>query len=345
MNQDELFMKRAIQIARCGEAGVAPNPMVGAVIVYDGKVIGEGYHRRYGCPHAEVNAINSVHKSELLKESTIYVTLEPCSHWGKTPPCCDLIIDKGFKRVVVGMQDPNQKVNGHGIERIRQAGIEVKVGVLKEDCEALNRSFLTFHRMKRPFITLKWAQTSDGVIGIKRKEQNVELSNAQVLKISTPMNQLLVHRLRTRAQAIMVGTETALNDDPELTARLWNGPSPLRITIDRHGRLGKDLKILTSGPETVVYKNQILGEIIYDLHRRGIQHLIVEGGKKLLESFINEGLWDEARVECASLDVQEQVDCNECRITYAPILKSAKIISETMIDGHKVLILLNSRPQ
>ena len=162
MNQDEIFMKRAIQIARCGEAGAAPNPMVGAVIVYDGKIIGEGYHRKYGGPHAEVNAINSVQDSQLLRKSTIYVTLEPCSHWGKTPPCCDLIIDKGFERVVVGMQDPNQNVNGQGIERIRHAGIEVKVGVLKDECEALNNSFLAFHRMKRPFITLKWAQTADG---------------------------------------------------------------------------------------------------------------------------------------------------------------------------------------
>ena len=177
MNQDELFMKRAIQIARCGEAGTAPNPMVGAVIVCNGRIIGEGYHRKYGGPHAKVNAINSVQDSKLFKESTIYVTLEPCSHWGKTPPCCDLIIDKGFKRVVVGMQDPNQKVNGQGIERIRQAGIQVEVGVLQDECEALNSSFLTFHRRKRPFITLKWAQTSDGIIGIRKTVPTAEKSN------------------------------------------------------------------------------------------------------------------------------------------------------------------------
>ena len=345
MNQDELFMKRAIQIARCGEAGAAPNPMVGAVIVYKGKIIGEGYHCKYGDPHAEVNAIHSVQDSELLKESTIYVTLEPCSHWGKTPPCCDLIIDKRFKRVVVGMQDPNQKVNGQGIERIRHAGIEVEVGVLKDECEALNSSFLTFHRRKRPFITLKWAQTSDGVIGIKEKDSGMSNSNPQPLRISTPMNRMLVHRLRTRTQAIMVGTETALNDNPELTARLWEGPSPLRITIDRHGRLGKDLKMLTSEPETIVYKNQILGEIMYDLHRRGIQHLMVEGGRKLLESFINEGLWDEARVEYGSTEAHIRTGSDDCRITYAPVLRTSKIIGETIIDGHKVLILLNSQPQ
>ena len=345
MNQDELFMKRAIQIARCGEAGAAPNPMVGAVIVYDGKIIGEGYHRMYGGPHAEVNAINSVRDSQLFRKSTIYVTLEPCSHWGKTPPCCDLIIDKGFERVVVGMQDPNQNVNGQGIERIRHAGIEVTVGVLKDECEALNNSFLTFHRMKRPFITLKWAQSSDGIIGIKKTVHDVGQTNTQVLRISTLMNQMLVHRLRTRVQAIMIGTETALDDNPELTARLWDGPSPLRITIDRHGRLGKDLRMLTSGPETIVYKNQILGEIMYDLHRRGIQHLMVEGGKKLLESFINEGLWDEARVEYGTAEALSQTGSDDSRITYAPILKSAKIVREMMIDGHKVLILLNSQPQ
>lgn len=345
MNQDELFMKRAIQIARCGEAGTAPNPMVGAVIVYQGRIIGEGYHRKYGGPHAEVNAINSVQDSKLLKDSTIYVTLEPCSHWGKTPPCCDLIIDQGFRRVVVGMQDPNQKVNGQGIERIRQAGIQVKVGVLQDECEALNSSFLTFHRRKRPFITLKWAQTSDGIIGVKSNIHDAENQNPQTLRISTQMNRMLVHRLRTRVQAIMVGTETALNDNPELTARLWDGPSPLRITIDRHGRLGKDLKMLTSEPETIVYKNQILGEIMYDLHRRGIQHLMVEGGRKLLESFINEGLWDEARVEYGNMEAPDQASLDACRITYAPILRTAKISSETMIDGHKVLILLNSQPQ
>ena len=345
MNQDELFMKRAIQIARCGEAGAAPNPMVGAVIVYDGKIIGEGYHRMYGGPHAEVNAINSVRDSQLFRKSTIYVTLEPCSHWGKTPPCCDLIIDKGFERVVVGMQDPNQNVNGQGIERIRHAGIEVTVGVLKDECEALNNSFLTFHRMKRPFITLKWAQSSDGIIGIKKTVHDVGQTNTQVLRISTLMNQMLVHRLRTRVQAIMIGTETALDDNPELTARLWDGPSPIRITIDRHGRLGKDLRMLTSGPETIVYKNQILGEIMYDLHRRGIQHLMVEGGKKLLESFINEGLWDEARVEYGTAEALSQTGSDDSRITYAPILKSAKIVREMMIDGHKVLILLNSQPQ
>lgn len=345
MNQDEIFMKRAIQIARCGEAGAAPNPMVGAVIVYDGKIIGEGYHRKYGGPHAEVNAINSVQDSQLLSKSTIYVTLEPCSHWGKTPPCCDLIIDKGFERVVVGMQDPNQNVNGQGIERIRHAGIEVKVGVLKDECEALNNSFIAFHRMKRPFITLKWAQSSDGIIGIRKTVCDVGQTNTQVLRISTLMNQMLVHRLRTRVQAIMIGTETALDDNPELTARLWDGPSPIRITIDRHGRFGKDLRMLTSGPETIVYKNQILGEIMYDLHRRGIQHLMVEGGKKLLESFINEGLWDEARVEYGTAEALSQTGSDDSRITYAPILKSAKIVRETMIDGHKVLILLNSQSQ
>lgn len=335
-------MKRAIQIARCGEAGTAPNPMVGAVIVHDGKIIGEGYHRKYGGPHAEVNAIDSVQDQELLRESTIYVTLEPCSHWGKTPPCSDLIVSKGLKRVVVGMQDPNRQVDGKGLERIRQAGIQVTTGVLEEECEALNHNFITFHRKKRPYITLKWAQTPDGIIGIREKTPGGHAAARSRLNISTPMNQMLVHRLRTRTQAILVGTDTALGDDPELTARLWDGPSPLRVTIDRHGRLGRELKMLKSGPETIVFQNQILGEMMYCLHQRGIQHLTVEGGRKLLESFIGEGLWDEARVEIGDEEAPLPPDSEAIP---APVLKRAKIVNDITIDGHKVLILLNSHPR
>lgn len=350
MTKDENYMLRAIQLAKCGEMGAAPNPMVGAVIVCDDRIIGEGYHRHCGGPHAEVNAIRSVRDESLLKDSTIYVTLEPCSHWGKTPPCCDMIIAKGLKRVVVGMQDPNRKVNGQGLERIRKAGIEVVVGVLEQECRKLNPCFLGFQTRMRPYVTLKWAQTGDGVIGIRESGNlgNEEKSETQKprLVISTPFNQMLVHRLRTRCQAIMVGTNTAVNDNPSLTARLWEGQQPLRVTVDRHNRLSDGLHLMDGEVETVIYHNEILSEILFDLHRRGVQHLLVEGGSKLLQSFIDEGLWDDARVEVGTWEFRKsrtpQIQDSAVPV-YAPVLKSAKIHEEMYVDGHKLIIYLNSR--
>lgn len=274
---DEGFMRRAIELARCGEAGAAPNPMVGAVVVCDGRIIGEGYHRKCGGPHAEVNAIRSVRDEALLRKSTIYVSLEPCAHWGKTPPCADLIVEKQFKRVVVGCQDPFAKVNGLGIKKIKDAGIEVKVGVLERECLELNRVFVTYHSKKRPYVTLKWAESALGYMGGK---------------LSSPTTQMLVHRLRSRVDGIMVGTETMLTDKPSLTNRLWAGKSPLPITIDRHGRVPEQLK-----EGFLVYTDESLQEILSDLHARGIQHLLVEGGARLHKSFIREGLFDEIRIE------------------------------------------------
>ena len=354
MTNDEKYMRRAIQLAKCGEATVAPNPMVGAVIVYKGRIIGEGYHQKYGGPHAEVNAVRSVRSVEgktihcqcgdntlsearqYFAQSTMYVTLEPCSHWGKTPPCCDMIIANGFGRVVVGMQDPNAKVDGEGIRRMREAGIEVFVGVLEDECRAINPCFHTYHSLRRPKITLKWAQMSDGTMGCK-------MESGQRLHISTPFTEMLVHRLRSRCQAIMVGTNTAIQDNPSLTTRLWRGASPLRVTIDRKGRLQDTLKVLNDEVETVVYRNEILSEILYDLHKRGVQHLMVEGGSKLLQSFIESNLWDEARVEICpeksdalqSLSAEEKVS--------APIIANAEVCEERCVDGNKLLILLNSR--
>lgn len=331
MSQDERFMRRAIQLARCGETAVHPNPMVGAVIVKDGRIIGEGYHMKYGGPHAEVNAVRSVPSGACMKGCTMYVTLEPCSHWGKTPPCCDLIIQQGVGRVVVGMQDPNEKVNGEGIRRMREAGIEVAVGILEEECRALNPCFLTIHTKHRPWVTLKWAQSRDGVMGL-------DLPNAEPLHISSPFTQMLVHRLRSRCQAIMVGTNTALHDNPHLTLRLWQGKSPLRVTIDRHGRLSKEMFLFSDGEPTLVYHNEILPDILYDLHKRGVQHLLVEGGSKLLQSFINSNLWDEARIETSPMrqgDVQGKVT--------APTISHAELSEEACVDGRKLLILLNTR--
>lgn len=353
MTADERYMQRAIQLAKCGEASVAPNPMVGAVIVRDGQIVGEGYHRKYGGPHAEVNAVRSVciegvqatlgnvgdalppEAKEFFGQCTMYVTLEPCSHWGKTPPCCDMLIAHGLRRVVIGMQDPNAKVDGEGIRRMREAGIEVTVGVLEEECRAINPCFHTYHSMLRPRVTLKWAQTSDGVIGYRAEA-------GQRLHISTPFTQMLVHRLRSRCQAIMVGTNTAIQDNPSLTTRLWKGQSPLRVTIDRKGRLDNSAKVLSDGMETVVYHNEILSEILFDLHKRGVQHLLVEGGSKLLQSFIDGNLWDEARVEISNETSRSAEGMANDRKVAAPALSHAEVSEEYDIDGNKLLILLNS---
>lgn len=354
MTKDEKYMQRAIQLAKCGEAGVAPNPMVGAVIVRGGQIVGEGYHRKYGGPHAEVNAVRSVRigsvSSDFDKNSvvvlegvrqyfadcTMYVTLEPCSHWGKTPPCCDMIIKHGFKRVVIGMQDPNSKVNGEGIRRMRDAGVEVTVGVLEDECRAINPCFHTYHSMLRPRVTLKWAQTSDSVIGCRAE-------SGQRLRISTPFTEMLVHRLRSRCQAIMVGTNTAIQDNPSLTTRLWKGTSPLRVTIDRKGRLDNSAKVLSDGMETVVYHNQILSEILFDLHKRGVQHLIVEGGSKLLQSFIDGNLWDDARVEISGKSSRSIEGLTNEQKVKAPVFSGVEVSEEFNVDGNKMLILLNSK--
>lgn len=233
MTTDEKYMARCIQLARNGFYGAAPNPMVGAVIVHEGKIIGEGYHIRCGEAHAEVNAICSVYNPELLKDSTIYVSLEPCSHYGKTPPCADLIIEKGIPRVVVGCTDPFARVFGRGIRKLRDAGIEVTVGVLEKECLALNRRFIRFHLHHRPYITLKWAESADGYMDRPRTDFRTEKPYA----FSTPYTQMLVHGLRAGQQAILVGRQTALADDPSLTNRLWPGRSPLRLVIDRGGTL------------------------------------------------------------------------------------------------------------
>ncbi len=315
MFNDINYMRRCLQLARCGEAGAPPNPMVGAVIVCDSRIIGEGYHRRCGGPHAEVNAINSVKERDLLSRSTIYVSLEPCAHYGKTPPCADLIIETGIRRVVIGCTDPFAKVNGLGIKKLREAGCEVQVGVLEQECRELNRRFFTFHEKHRPWIILKWAQSNDGFIG---KDERVILSNA--------LTQTLVHRLRARSGAILVGTNTALQDNPTLTTRLWPGPNPLRLTIDRNGILPLTLHLKDNSTPTVIYSHESIEEILADLYARGIQSLLVEGGAKLLQSFIDKGLWDEARIETAPLCLGQG--------TKAPTLKDEQLKSKQNIDGH-----------
>lgn len=266
MTTDEKYMRRCLQLAQNGRLNAKPNPMVGAVIVANGRIIGEGYHVRCGQGHAEVNAFASVRPEDeaLLPESTMYVSLEPCSHYGKTPPCADLIIKKGVKRVVVGCIDEFAEVQGRGIKKLRDAGIEVTVGVLEEECKALNRRFFTFHRLSRPYIILKWAQTANGFIDDEGK----------ALAISSPFTQMLSHKLRAEEDAILVGRVTDEREHPQLTVREWVGPNPNRLVVDNQHPLNLEA-----------------------LHAHNVQSLIVEGGRKTLESFLVQGLWDEIRVE------------------------------------------------
>ena len=304
-------MRRCIQLARCGVAGAAPNPMVGTVVVCDGRIIGEGFHRRCGGPHAEVNAIASVKDRHLLCRSTIYVSLEPCAHFGKTPPCADLIIRSGIPRVVIGCRDSFAKVNGLGIRKLQEAGLEVEVGVMEEECRDLNRRFFTFHQQHRPWVTLKWAQSEDGFIDRLRSAEE------EPMRFSNALTQTLVHRLRARHQAILVGTTTALKDNPTLTTRYWQGPNPLRLTIDRHGSLPPTCHLKDGSTPTIIYTQENINEILDDLYQRGIQSLLVEGGAKLLQNIIDLGLWDEAFVETAPFRLGQGVA--------APFLKNEQL--------------------
>ena len=306
--EDEIYIRRCIQLAKNGQNNVAPNPMVGAVIVCDGRVIGEGYHVRYGEAHAEVNAIASVKDKSLLKRSTIYVSLEPCSHHGKTPPCADLIIEKEIPRVVVGCQDPFIEVAGRGIRKLREAGREVVVGVLEKECRELISHFITSNTLHRPYIILKWAESADGFLDIDRTDGTPAI-------LSTEETAMLVHKKRAEADAIMVGTRTAALDNPSLNVRNWYGKNPIRVVIDRHLTLNHSLHLFDEKTLTLVYTHKqhtdsdlikyitldkeksILSQITYDLHQRKIQTLLVEGGSKLLQSFLNENLWDEIFVE------------------------------------------------
>ena len=271
---DEKYMRRCIQLAENGIQGARPNPMVGAVIVANDQIIGEGYHVRCGEGHAEVNAFASVKDESLLKDATIYVSLEPCAHYGKTPPCADLIIKKGVKRVVVGCIDPFAEVKGRGIEKIRKAGIEVEVGVLEKECQWLNRRFFTYHSKHRPYIILKWAQTANGFID----------NHFKPLMISNEQTQMLSHQLRAEEDAILVGHTTFDRDHPSLNVRHWHGPNPKRIVLTH---------------------DRPLPQLMDDLYQHGIQSLIVEGGCQTHESFIQAGLWDEIRMEVAPITVSD----------------------------------------
>lgn len=346
MQPCEIYMQRCIELAMNGRGNVAPNPMVGCVIVCDGIIIGEGYHAVYGGPHAEVVAINAVKNRELLKKSTLYVNLEPCSHFGKTPPCADKIIDEGIPRVVVGSHDPFPEVQGRGIKKLRQSGVEVLEGFIEAECDELNKRFFTFHKKHRPYIILKWAQTLDGFIDKERKE-----SSTKINWITNENTRLLVHRWRSEEMAIMAGTNTVLCDDPQLTVREVAGNNPLRLIIDKDLVVQPAAKVFDHAAKTVVFnalKNEtdghieyvllnftvdIIPQILEYLYQHNIQSLIVEGGRALLQSFIDEGSWDEARVFSGNSFFFSG--------TRAPEIKGKLVHSET-IGADKLSIIVNS---
>ena len=314
MTTDQLYMRRCLQLASNGRQNAKPNPMVGAVIVAaDGRIIGEGYHVRCGEGHAEVNAFASVRPEDepLLKDATIYVSLEPCSHYGKTPPCADLIVRKGVKRCVVGCVDPFAKVHGRGIQKLRDAGIEVTVGVLEEECRRLNRRFITFNEKRRPFVTLKWAQTADGYMD----------NHFHPLAISTPYTRMLVHKLRAEADAILVGRVTAERDQPRLDVRHWSGPSPRRIVLDRN----------RPAFEGMDFDRPVIPQLMEWLHAEKCQSLIVEGGAETLRRFIAADCWDEIRVETACVTVGGG--------TRAPQLPDGlKLTEQKVCDGNVIRV-------
>jgi len=299
--KDEKYMRRCLQLARYGVQTARPNPMVGAVIVANDRIIGEGYHHRAGEGHAEVNAFASVSAEDekLLHDATIYVSLEPCSHYGKTPPCCDLIIKKGVRRVVAACEDPFPKVSGSGIKRLRDAGIAVEVGLLADESRWLNRRFLTFHAKHRPYILLKWAQTANGLID----------DNGKPLQISTPFTSVMMHRLRAEYAAILVGRVTDEREHPQLTVRHWSGASPERIVLSRENGID---------------------EILANLYKREVQSLMVEGGAMTLQSFISRGLFDEIRVEIAPFSVEKGTKAPE-------IPQGLKERTRETIDGRTIV--------
>lgn len=349
-----LYMHRCLQLARLGAGKVAPNPMVGAVLVHEGRVIGEGFHRQYGGPHAEVNCLHSVKEADrpLIERSVLYVSLEPCAHYGKTPPCAALVIRHRIPQVVVGCRDPFPLVNGKGIEKLEAAGIAVAVGVLEEACLALNRRFFTFHTAHRPFIRLKWAQTGD------RRLANADHSR---VFISNGYTNRLVHLWRSEEAAIAVGTNTALFDDPALTTRSWPGASPVRIVVDLSLRLPSSLQLFDGTVPTIVFNSRqhtletdwaealhsggrpglayyqvtedvsLVQQVVHALYQLRVTSVLVEGGARLLQSFIDEGLWDEACIITnESLILGEGLP--------APVLRGHRLAEQHMLEGDTITV-------
>lgn len=346
-------MNRCIDLARLGAGNTAPNPMVGAVLVHEGRIIGEGYHRQFGHEHAEVNCIRSVGAEDLhlLPDSTLYVSLEPCAHHGKTPPCTDLIISKKIPEVVIGSKDPFEKVNGKGIDLLRKAGIKVTVGVLQKESDALNVRFFTYHKKKRPYILLKWAQTFNGVIG----------TAGERMAISNAFSNRLVHRWRMEEAAIMVGTNTALNDDPMLTNRYWptsNNRQPTRILIDLELRLPSTLHLFDGLVPTIIFNyhkeekqglihfvrvaanKDLLQQLTSRMYELQLQSVLIEGGRKLLQSFIDKDLWDEAHIITSN---RYYPYSERDQVITAPIFKTAQLTGTDSIAGDTIQYFINPK--
>ncbi|PKD20250.1 riboflavin biosynthesis protein RibD [Salegentibacter salinarum] len=347
MNIHEKYIKRCNELAKNGLGSTYPNPLVGSVIVHKDKIIGEGWHQKAGAPHAEVNAVNSVKDKSLLKKSTIYVSLEPCSHFGKTPPCSDLIIAKGIKKVVIGCVDPFAEVAGRGIKKLMEAGCEVQVGLLEKECQKLNKRFFTFHQKKRPYIILKWAQTADGFIApeIQEKREPVWITNQY--------SKQLVHKWRSEEQAILVGTHTAIADNPQLNTRLWEGKNPVRVVIDKGLKIPKESALLDGSIKTIVltekepqkapenenlvfekldFQQNLPEQICEVLYRNNLQSVIIEGGAKTLQSFIDAKLWDEARVFTGIAEFHKGIKAPEF---------SGKMVSQTSLERDNLKIYRN----
>ena len=321
-------MQRCLELAKIGLGNTYSNPMVGSVIVHNRKIIGEGYHHKAGEPHAEVNAINSVKNKELLKDSTLYVNLEPCAHFGKTPPCSLLIKESKIPKVVIGCVDSFSEVAGKGIEIMESAGIQVVTGVLQKESRELNKRFFTFHEKKRPYVILKWAQTLDGFIDIRRDEENY----GQPTWITNQYAKKLVHKWRSEEQAILVGTNTAIKDNPSLTTREWAGNNPVRILLDRQGRVSENSALMDGSVRTIVFTKEakenkaniefqeidfscdIVSQVLSSLHREGLQSVIIEGGRQILQSYIDDNLWDEARIFIGDKTFIEGVEAPKIRM-------------------------------
>jgi diaminohydroxyphosphoribosylaminopyrimidine deaminase/5-amino-6-(5-phosphoribosylamino)uracil reductase len=347
MTTDEKYMSRCLELAKLGAGSTAPNPMVGSVIVHNGKIIGEGYHQKHGEPHAEVNAINSVANPKLLPESTIYVTLEPCAHFGLTPPCSDLIVSHRIPRVVIGTIDPFAEVAGRGIEKLERGGVDVTLGVLENECRELNKRFFTFHEKKRPYIILKWAQTVDGFIDIDRTQKEF----GEPTWITGDLALRLVHKIRSHESAILVGRKTAEKDNPSLTVRHWSGKNPMRLVLDRKLQLPQSLNLFDQTEKTVVFNSvknstdknielreidfnkNIVPQILDELYKLNIQSVIVEGGKQLIESFIDAAIWDEIHLFTGNKFFYSGVK--------APKI-SGKIIAAEVLDSDHLTVFRNS---